>query len=65
MLLGSHGIASSMAANGIKRIHIFPGGNIGPVLDIVHNWNMEIFTTRYEHAACYAALCMAILLVKL
>ena len=58
-LLGSHVIASSMAANGIKRIHIFPGGTIGPVLDIVHNWNIEIFTTRHEQAAGYAALGMA------
>ena len=55
-LLGSHVIASSMAANGIKRIHIFPGGTIGPVLDIVHDWNIEIFTTRHEQAAGYAAL---------
>jgi len=54
-LLGSHVIASSMAANGIKRIHIFPGGTIGPVLDIVHNWNIEIFTTRHEQAAVHAA----------
>jgi acetolactate synthase-1/2/3 large subunit len=45
-----------MAANGIKRIHIFPGGTIGPVLDIVHDWNIEIFTTRHEQAAGYAAL---------
>ena len=58
-LLGSHVIASSMAANGIKRIHIFPGGTIGPVLDVVHNWNIEIFTTRHEQAAGYAALGMA------
>ncbi len=58
-LLGSHVIASSMAANGIKRVHIFPGGTIGPVLDIVHNWNIEIFTTRHEQAAGYAALGMA------
>ena len=55
-LLGSHVIASCMAANGIKRIHIFPGGTIGPVLDIVHDWNIEIFTTRHEQAAGYAAL---------
>ena len=41
-LLGSHVIASCMAANGIKRIHIFPGGTIVPVLDIVHDWNIEI-----------------------
>jgi hypothetical protein len=45
-----------MAANGIKRIHIFPGGTIGPVLDIVHDWNIEILTTRHEQAAGYAAL---------
>ena len=55
-LLGSHVIVSCMAANGIKRIHIFPGGTIGPVLDIVHDWNIEIFTTRHEQAAGYAAL---------
>ena len=55
-LLGSHVIASSMAANGIKRIHIFPGGTIGPVLDVVHNWNIEIFTTRHEQAAGYAVM---------
>ena len=55
-LLGSHVIVSCMAANGIKRIHIFPGGTIGRVLDIVHDWNIEIFTTRHEQAAGYAAL---------
>jgi len=58
-LLGSHVIASCMAANGIKRIHIFPGGTIGPVLDVVHDWNIEIFTTRHEQAAGYAALGIA------
>ena len=58
-LLGSHVIASCMAANGIKRIHIFPGGTIGPVLDVVHDWDIEIFTTRHEQAAGYAALATA------
>jgi acetolactate synthase-1/2/3 large subunit len=55
-LFGSDIIASSLVANGIKRVYVFPGGTIGPILDVVDKWNIEIFTTRHEQAAGYAAL---------
>ena len=56
---GAEIIVRSMAENGIKIIYIFPGGTIGPVLDIVNKWNIEIFTTRHEQGAGYAALAVA------
>ena len=56
---GAEIIVRAMTANGINRIYIFPGGTIGPVLDIVHKWNIEIFTTRHEQGAGYAALAAA------
>ena len=50
-LFGSDIIASSLNANGIKRVYVFPGGTIGPILDVADKWNIEIFTTRHEQAA--------------
>ncbi len=55
-MLGSELIAQKLQEHGIKRIYIYPGGTIGPILDVVKNFDIEIFTARHEQGAGYAAL---------
>jgi acetolactate synthase-1/2/3 large subunit len=58
-VLGSEVIVDSIARHGLRRIHIFPGGTIAPVLDAAEKRKIEIYCARHEQGAGYAALAAA------
>jgi len=58
-MLGADIIANVIARHGLKRIHIYPGGTIAPVLDAVVKQGTEVFCARHEQGAGYAALAAA------
>jgi acetolactate synthase-1/2/3 large subunit len=58
-MLGSQAIIKSIAAHGLKRIYVFPGGTIAPLLDEALKQDMQIFCGRHEQGAGYAALAEA------
>lgn len=58
-MTGAEAIVEAMVRHGLKRIFIFPGGTIAPVLDAVKKRNIDIFCARHEQGAGYAALASA------
>lgn len=58
-MIGADIIAEMLQARGLKRIYVFPGGTIAPVLDSVRNLGIEIFCPRNEQGAGYAAIAAA------
>lgn len=58
-MLGSEAVVNSIVGHGLKRIYIFPGGTIAPVLDAAQKQGIEIFCGRHEQGAGYGALAAA------
>ena len=61
-LIGADVIANAIAARGIKRVFVYPGGTIAPILDKLQTLGIELFVARHEQGAGYAALAVARLL---
>jgi acetolactate synthase I/II/III large subunit len=58
-MLGSEAVIDSLARHDVKRIYIFPGGTIAPILDAAQRHGIQIFCGRHEQGAGYAALAAA------
>jgi acetolactate synthase-1/2/3 large subunit len=61
-IIGADVIADAIAARGIKRVFVYPGGTIAPILDKLQTLGIELFVARHEQGAGYAALAVARLL---
>jgi len=59
MRIGADVIADAIVAHGLKRVFVFPGGTIAPLLDALDKRGVELFTARNEQGAGYAALAVA------
>ncbi len=59
MITGAEIIVDSFFSNEIKRIFVYPGGTIAPILDVAIIRGLEIVTPRHEQGAGYAALAAA------
>lgn len=60
--IGADVIADAIAARGLRRVFVFPGGTIAPILDKLQTLGIELFVPRHEQGAGYAALAVARLL---
>lgn len=49
-------IAKTLKSAGVRRVYIFPGGTIAPLLDALIKEGIEYICTRNEQGAGYAAL---------
>ncbi len=58
-MLGSEAIINSLVRHSVSRIYIYPGGTIAPLLDAAKKQGIEIFCSRHEQGAGYAALAAA------
>ncbi len=58
-MLGSELIAELFSRKGIRRVFTFPGGTIGPLFDSLVKRDIELFCSRHEQGAGYAALAAA------
>jgi len=59
-VLGADVVLDSFLRNRVKKVFIFPGGTIGPILDRIENRSkIEIVCPRNEQGAGYAALAYA------
>lgn len=57
---GAHAIVESFKRNGVKKVFIFPGGTIAPILDVIEKeTDIEIICPKNEQGAGYAALAYA------
>lgn len=56
---GAEMIVEQFLAQQIERLFVFPGGTIGPVLDVANRVGLPIITARHEQGAGYAALAEA------
>jgi acetolactate synthase-1/2/3 large subunit len=54
--IGADAIVDSFVRQELKRLFVFPGGTIAPILDIAIQRGLEIVCTRHEQGAGYAAL---------
>jgi acetolactate synthase-1/2/3 large subunit len=61
-ITGADVIADAIAARGLKRVFVYPGGTIAPILDKLRTLGIELFVARHEQGAAYAALAVARLL---
>jgi acetolactate synthase-1/2/3 large subunit len=61
-ITGADVIADAIVARGLKRVFVYPGGTIAPVLDKLQARGVELFVARHEQGAAYAALAAARLL---
>ena len=61
-MIGADAIADAIAARGLKRVFVYPGGTIAPILDKLQALGIELFVARHEQGAAYAALAAARLL---
>jgi acetolactate synthase-1/2/3 large subunit len=58
-LTGADIICEAIAEQNLKRIYVYPGGTIAPVLDAVTKRGIGIFCARHEQGAGYAAVAAA------
>ena len=56
---GADAIVDSLVRQGVRRLYNFPGGTIAPVFEAALPRGIELFTTRHEQGAGYAALAAA------
>jgi len=56
---GAEIIVGILAAHGVERLHVYPGGTIAPVVDRAVASGMGIYCARHEQGAGYAALAAA------
>lgn len=55
-MLGAEIIAETLKSVGVKRIFLFPGGTVTPLLDALVKKGIEYICTRNEQGAGYAAI---------
>lgn len=55
-MLGAKIIAKTLKSVGVKRVFLFPGGTITPLLDALINERIEYVCARNEQGAGYAAI---------
>ncbi len=55
-MLGAEIIAIILRHAGIKRVFLFPGGTIAPVLEALRNEGIDLFCSRHEQGAGYGAV---------
>jgi acetolactate synthase-1/2/3 large subunit len=55
-MLGAEIIAETLKSVGVKRIFLFPGGTVTPLLDALVKEGIEYICTRNEQGAGYAAI---------
>ncbi len=55
-MIGADAIVESFVQQELKRLFVFPGGTIAPILDIAIQRGIQIVCTRHEQGAGYAAL---------
>ncbi|MDD4803373.1 MAG: thiamine pyrophosphate-binding protein, partial [Syntrophomonas sp.] len=58
-MIGAEIIKEVIIKNNLRRVFVYPGGTIAPILDELYKENIEIFCTRHEQGAGYAALAAA------
>ncbi len=56
---GAHAIVDSFVRQDVRRLYIYPGGTIAPIFEAAVPLGIELFTTRHEQGAGYAALAAA------
>lgn len=56
---GADLIVDALAAHGIDRLYVYPGGTIAPILESAKRRGLAIFCSRHEQGAGYAALAAA------
>ncbi len=57
---GAHAIVEAFKRNGVEKVFIYPGGTIGPILDVVEKeTDIEIICPKNEQGAGFAALAYA------
>jgi len=55
-MTGADVIALALKDMGIKRVYIYPGGTIAPLLDAITSLGIEYICARNEQGAGYAAI---------
>lgn len=58
-MLGADVIASAIARRGLSRVFVYPGGTIAPILEALHERDVELFCSRAEQGAGFAAIAAA------
>ena len=58
-MLGAEIIVEVLLEHDIQRIFVYPGGTIAPILDVAKQRGLDIFCSRHEQGAGYAALAAA------
>lgn len=58
-MLGADVIANAIVERGISRVFVYPGGTIAPVLEALHERKVELFCSRAEQGAGFAAIAAA------
>ena len=58
-MIGAEVIKEAIVKSNLQRVFVYPGGTIAPILDELHKENIEIFCTKHEQGAAYAALATA------
>ena len=58
-MIGADAIVQSFIRHDVKRLFVFPGGTIAPILDVALQQGLQIVCTRNEQGAGYAALASA------
>ncbi len=56
---GAGVIADAFVRHGIAEVFVYPGGTIGPILDLMEGLGISVFCSRHEQGAGYAALAVA------
>ncbi len=58
-MLGAEIIANAIVDRDISRVFVYPGGTIAPILEALHDRNVELFCSRAEQGAGFAAIAAA------
>ena len=53
---GADEVIKALKKNKIKEVFVYPGGTIAPVLDLIEKNKINIFCSRHEQGAGYAAI---------
>jgi len=56
---GADVIADAFVRHGLTRVFVYPGGTIAPILDLMDGRGIDVFCSRHEQGAGYAALAAA------
>jgi acetolactate synthase-1/2/3 large subunit len=56
---GADVIADAFVRHGLTRVFVYPGGTVAPILDLMEGRGIDIFCSRHEQGAGYAAIAAA------